>query len=70
MAEGLGLPFSSTVSLLVLLLNSPEGNSRFHRRIWRPMMTSSGLVIENSAPGGGDAVLGHIPSCVPEWNTE
>lgn len=70
MAEGLGLPFSSTVSLLVLLFNSSEGNSGFHRRIWRPMMTSSGLVMENSAPGQRDAVPGHISSCVIEWNTE
>lgn len=70
MAEGFGLPFSSTLSLLVLMLNSPDGNSRFHGRIWRPTMTNSGLVMENSAPGRGDAGPGHVPSCVFEWNTE
>lgn len=33
-------------------------------------MTNSGLVMENSAPGRGDAGPGHVPSCVIEWNTE
>lgn len=36
----------------------------------KDLETNSGLVMENSAPGRGDAGTGHVPSCVFEWNTE
>lgn len=63
--------FSSTVSLIVLMLKSSEGNSRLrlHGGSCRPVMPSSGPLMENSAPGHGNSIPSHILP-VFQWNVE